>query len=224
LGGGQLGRMLALAGHRLGIHVRCLDPSPEACAGQVTELVVGKYEDPSALLTLIKGADVVTYESENIPVDVLEYIGARGTRVHPCHQALAQFQDRLSEKKLAQELGCRTVTFADMEPLFEGDLDGALATVGLPAIIKTRRLGYDGKSQCRIATRADAGSAMVMLGGLKEGANLIAEERLEFDYEASLIAIAPLEGDPIFYPLTVNVHHDGILHTSRTARGAETWL
>src|SRR6185369_2326632 len=133
IGGGQLGRMLGLAGLPLGLRFRFLDPSPDACAGEVGELVVGEYDDVDALVRLADGADVVTYEFENVPVEAALGVGAV-----PGSRALEQGQDRLREKELFRSLGIPTARF------------GTLAETGLPALVKSRRLGYDGKGQRRL--------------------------------------------------------------------------
>ena len=186
LGGGQLGRMLALAGIPLGLRFRFLDPSPDACAGEVGELLVGAYDDEALLARLGDGADVVTYEFENVPV-----AAARRVDAVPGLRALEEGQDRLREKELFRRLGIPTARFGD------------LAETGLPAIVKSRRLGYDGKGQ-RVVRVAEP---------LSE--DELAEELAPFSRELSLIAVRGRDGAVAFYPLTENVHRDGILRVSR---------
>ncbi|MFN8223640.1 MAG: 5-(carboxyamino)imidazole ribonucleotide synthase [Gaiellales bacterium] len=192
IGGGQLGRMLGLAAHRLGVSMRFLDPSPEACAGAVGELVVGDYGDADALARLVAGATAVTYEFENVSADAVARLGAL-----PGAGALREGQDRLREKELFRRLGIRTARF------------GSLEDTGLPALVKTRRLGYDGKGQRRL----DVASLLT--------ADELAEELISFERELSLVAVRGGDGETRFWPLTENVHRDGILHSSRVpAAGA----
>jgi len=186
IGGGQLGRMLGLAGHQLGIRMRFLDPSPVACAGDVGVLVVSAYDDPGALAELVDGADAVTYEFENVWADEVERLGAV-----PSVAALREGQDRLREKELFRRLGIATARF------------GSLAETGLPALVKTRRLGYDGKGQRRV----DVEDAL--------GVDELAEELISFDRELSIVAVRGRDGDTRFWPVTENVHRDGILRLSR---------
>jgi 5-(carboxyamino)imidazole ribonucleotide synthase len=185
IGGGQLGRMLGLAGIPLGLRFRFLDPAPDACAGQVGELVVGGYEDGDALRRLATGADAVTFEFENVPVAAAEAVGAT-----PGPAALREGQDRLREKELFRRLGIPTARF------------GTLAETGLPALVKTRRLGYDGKGQRRV-------EALQELGG-----DELAEEVVPFDRELSVIAVRSRDGETRFWPVAENVHRGGILFVS----------
>jgi 5-(carboxyamino)imidazole ribonucleotide synthase len=186
IGGGQLGRMLGLAGLPLGVSFRFLDPSPDACAREVGEVVVGEYGDPEALDRLVDGADVVTYEFENVPVDA-----ARRVDAIPGAAALEEGQDRLREKELFRSLGIETAPF------------GSLAETGLPALVKTRRLGYDGKGQRRI-------EATEGLGG-----DELAEAIVPFDRELSIVGVRGRDGETRFWPLAENVHRDGILRVTR---------
>ncbi len=191
IGGGQLGRMLALAGIPLGLSFRFLDPSPDAPAGAVGELLVGAYDDPDLLDRLAEGADVVTYEFENVPVEAARRVGAI-----PDARALEAAQDRLVEKQLFRRLGIPTARIDDEVETF-------------PAILKTRRLGYDGKGQRLVETRPGSDPGQVL------------EERVPFDRELSLLAVRGRDGDTRFWPLVENVHEDGILRSSRVpAAGA----
>ena len=187
IGGGQLGRMLALAGIPLGLSFRFLDPSPDACAAEVGELVVAPYDHPDGLDRLADGADVVTYEFENVPVAAAERVGAL-----PGARSLEEGQDRLREKELFRSLGIPTARF------------GTLADTGVPALVKTRRLGYDGKGQRRV-TDLDA--------PLDEGE--LAEELVAFDRELSIVGVRARDGAMRFWPVAENVHRDGILRLTR---------
>jgi 5-(carboxyamino)imidazole ribonucleotide synthase len=186
LGGGQLGRMLALAGAPLGVRLRFLDPSAVACAGDVGELLVGAYDDPACLGRLADGADAVTYEFENVPVAAARTVGAV-----PDPRALELGQDRLVEKELFRSLGIATAPF------------GSLDEVGLPALVKSRRLGYDGKGQRVVETT----------GPLDE--NELAEGIVPFERELSIVAVRGRTGETAFYPVTENEHRGGILAVSR---------
>jgi 5-(carboxyamino)imidazole ribonucleotide synthase len=186
IGGGQLGRMLGLAGLPLGLRFRFLDPSPDAPAADVGELVVGAFDDSGALARLASGADVVTYEFENVAVASAVQFWAL-----PPPRALELGQDRLVEKQLFQRLGIPTARF------------GSLAQTGLPALVKSRRLGYDGKGQRRVEVDEQ-------LGGHE-----LAEEIIPFERELSIIAVRGGDGETLFWPLSENVHRDGILRVSR---------
>jgi len=186
IGGGQLGRMLGLAGLPLGLSFRFLDPSSDACAREVGELVVGEYGDPEALDRVVDGADVVTYEFENVPVDA-----ARRVDAVPGAAALEEGQDRLREKELFRSLRIETARF------------GTLEETGLPALVKTRRLGYDGKGQRRV----DAAERV--------GGDELAEALVPFDRELSIVGVRGRDGETRFWPLAENVHRDGILRVTR---------
>ncbi len=186
IGGGQLGRMLGLAGLPLGMSFRFLDPAPDACAGAVGELLVGEYGDRDALARLADGADVVTYEFENVPVEAAAAVGAI-----PGVAALEHGQDRLREKELFRSLGIGTARF------------GSLEETGVPALVKSRRLGYDGKGQRRVEA----------VEPLSEGE--LAEELVPFDRELSIVGVRGRDGETRFWPLGENVHRDGILHLTR---------
>jgi 5-(carboxyamino)imidazole ribonucleotide synthase len=192
IGGGQLGRMLALAAAPLGVRFRFLDPAPDACARDVGELLVGTYDDPELLDRLADGADAVTYEFENVPVAAARQVGAV-----PAARALELGQDRLVEKEFFGRLGIATARF------------GSLDETGVPALVKSRRLGYDGKGQ------------RVVEGIEPLGADELAEEIVPFQRELSIVAARASDGDTRFYPLAENEHRDGILALSRApARGA----
>ncbi len=208
LGGGQLGRMLALAGYPLGVHVRCLDPAPDAPAGALCELITGDYEAPATLARLADGAAVITYEFENVPL-VTAHLLAQNYPVYPPPQALATAQDRLVEKSFLRQLGIPTPPFLPVDR--RADLDAALAQLGLPAVLKTRRMGYDGKGQAVLRQPTDVNAAWANL----QGAPLILEGWVKFDREVSLLAVRSTTGELAFYPLIENEHRDGILRISR---------
>ncbi len=207
LGGGQLGRMLALAGYPLGLHLRVLDPSPEAPAGEVAPHEVAGYGDETALARFAEGLDVVTYEFENVPVAAARAL-SRHLPVRPAPEALEAAQDRLIEKRAFEALGVPTPPFAPVDT--RADLDGALRRIGLPAVLKTRRGGYDGKGQAVLRAEADVGAAWRALGGVP----LLVEGFVPFERELSVIAARGIDGDVRVYPLVENVHRDGILRRS----------
>jgi 5-(carboxyamino)imidazole ribonucleotide synthase len=207
VGGGQLARMLALAGYPLGLRCVVLDPSPEACAGQVAELIQGEYHDPSSLLQLAEQADLVTFDFENVPSQALRFLGKR-VPVYPPPEALEAAQDRLTEKRAFRELGIPTPPFAAVSS--RAELQAAVADLGLPAVLKTRRFGYDGKGQQIIRKTADIATAWEALGGVP----LLLEGFVAFEREVSLLAVRGRDGDGAFYPLVENCHQDGILRFS----------
>ena len=178
--------MLGLAGLPFGLSFRFLDPSPEACAREVGELVVAAYDDADGLERLAGGADVVTYEFENVPVEAALRVDAV-----PGAASLERGQDRLREKELFRSLGIPTARF------------GSLEETGLPALVKTRRLGYDGKGQRRVHASEPLG----------EGE--LAEELVGFDRELSIVGVRGLDGETRFWPVGENVHRDGILRLTR---------
>jgi 5-(carboxyamino)imidazole ribonucleotide synthase len=204
LGGGQLGRMLALAGYPLGLRFRVLDPSPDAPTRFVADHIVGPYDDPDTLQRFADGVDVITYEFENIPVETVQQL-ATTHPVSPPPDALIKAQDRLNEKTFFQSLGIPTSRFIAVES--RSDLEGALAEIGFPAILKTRRMGYDGKGQARIATLADIAPAWERLGNVP----CIVEQYVRFSRELSILAARGRNGTTVCYPLVENTHQDGIL-------------
>lgn len=211
LGGGQLGRMLAMAGHRIGARVRCFDPDPEACAGQVTELVVGGYDDTGALGRLIDGCDVVTYEFENVPVEAAAWCGAR-VETHPAGAALAAAQDRMKEKSLLRAHGLEPAPHVLVES--EEGLHEAIGLIGLPAVLKTCRGGYDGKGQAVLREEGDAGEAWSALGG---AGPLVLEGFVPFGREVSLLAVRSRGSEVRYYDPVRNEHSGGILVRSTPA-------
>lgn len=213
VGGGQLARMLALAGYPLGLRCLVLDPSPEACAGQVAELIQGEYDDPRSLLQLAERADLVTFDFENVPSEALRFLGKR-VPVYPPPGALEAAQDRLTEKRVFRELGIPTPPFAAVGSREE--LEAAVADLGLPAVLKTRRFGYDGKGQQMLRETADIATAWDALGGVP----LLLEGFVAFEREVSLLAVRGRDGGEMFYPLVENCHQGGILRYSMAPHGA----
>jgi 5-(carboxyamino)imidazole ribonucleotide synthase len=207
LGGGQLGRMLALAGYQLGLEFRFFDPNSGAPVGQIGSLVAGDYGDRKALERFLDGVDVVTYEFESIPAETVEFVGSRA-KVSPPIAALRTAQDRLLEKEMFQELGIPTPLFAPVDTL--NDLRSAISSIGLPVVLKTRRMGYDGKGQAVIRSTLDVESAWTQLGG----SQLIVEKYVGFQHELSVIGVRDAAGQEVFYPPVENVHHEGILRKS----------
>jgi 5-(carboxyamino)imidazole ribonucleotide synthase len=207
LGGGQLARMLVLAGAPLGLRFRVLDTSADACAGQFAPLLQADWTDQAALESFARGIDVATFDFENVPAETAQWLAGR-VPVFPSPRALAVAQDRLAEKRLFVELGMETPQFAAVDS--RADLDVALARIGAPAVLKTRRLGYDGKGQFRLRTAADADAAWAALGGVP----LILEQFVPFDFECSVVAVRGRDGDFRAWPLTRNWHTDGILAAS----------
>ncbi len=207
LGGGQLGYMLALAGYPLGLRFRFLDPSPEAPVGRIAPRVTGDFTDRAALEKFAHGLEVVTYEFENVPVDAVQFL-AKKVSVFPPPGALEAAQDRLREKRLFEKLGIATTEFASVPVAY--DLDVALKKVGLPAVVKTCRMGYDGKGQWILRTLEDVTSAK---NGLPKQA-CIAERFIPFTRELSVIAVRGKTGETAFYPLVENHHRNGILRLS----------
>lgn len=208
VGGGQLGRMLALAGYPLGVHFQILDPMADACAGQVAPLIHGNYDDAIPLEWLANWAEVVTFDFENVPAAAAQAFTGR-VAFHPPAEALAIAQDRLSEKTLFWELGIPTPNFATIDSLEE--LQRAAERMDLPAVLKTRRLGYDGKGQRILRTHEDIEPAWRALGGVP----LILEGFVRFEREVSVLAIRSRDGETAFYPLVENHHRDGILRLSQ---------
>ena len=209
LGGGQLARMLALSGAPLGLRFLVMDNTADACAGQFVPMVVGDYRDETALAEFASRIDVATFDFENVPADSAEWLAQR-VPVFPNPRALAVAQDRLAEKNLFRALGIDVPAFAAIDT--RAELDAALATIGAPSILKTRRLGYDGKGQFRIRTIADADAAWAALGGNTHG--LILEAFVPFERELSVVAVRGRDGEFRAWPLTENWHEHGILSAS----------
>jgi 5-(carboxyamino)imidazole ribonucleotide synthase len=205
LGGGQLGRMLALAGAPLGVRTTVLDPSADPCASQVCGHVRGEYDDFQKLYDLAQASDVVTYEFENVPVETARWLAER-VPVYPPPRALEVSQDRVVEKTFFQSLGIPTPAFAAIET--RADFDMAIRDVGVPSVLKTRRFGYDGKGQTVLRTPVDVEPAWQLLGGRP----LILEGFVPFDRELSLVAVRGRDGQIVTYPLVENEHREGMLY------------
>jgi 5-(carboxyamino)imidazole ribonucleotide synthase len=216
LGGGQLGYMLALAGYPLGLHFRFLDPSPEAPVGRIAQRVTADYTDEAALEKFASGLELVTYEFENVPVDAAKFLAQR-IPVFPPPAALEAAQDRINEKELFQQLNIASTEFAPIHK--RGDIEPALDRIGFPAILKTCRMGYDGKGQWILKSFEDVGRASSELphelfANAKQRAPLILEKFVSFTRELSLLAVRSRAGETVFYPLVENHHRSGILRLS----------
>ncbi len=211
LGGGQLARMMALAGAPLGLRFLVLDTVADACAGQFAPMVVGDYTDPAALAEFASRIDVATFDFENVPAESAEWLTGR-VPVFPGPRALATAQDRLAEKTLFRDLGIPVPPFAAIDTLAQ--LREAVATIGTPCILKTRRLGYDGKGQFRIKAPADIEAAWAALGPQAERVGLILEGFVAFQRELSVVAVRGRDGEFRAWPLTENWHVDGVLSAS----------
>ena len=211
LGGGQLARMLALSGAPLGLRFRVLDTVADACAGQFAPLIVGDYRDGAALAEFASQVDVATFDFENVPAESAQWLSER-VPVFPNPRALSIAQDRLAEKTLFRELGIPVPAFADVPD--RAALDAAIASIGMPCILKTRRLGYDGKGQFRIRSSADVDAAWEALGAQAATVGLILEAFVPFEREFSVVAVRGRDGEFRTWPLTENWHVDGVLSVS----------
>ncbi len=208
LGGGQLARMLALAGHPLGHSFVVLSPDANAPAAAVAEMITAPYDDPAALDQLADESDVVTYEFENVPTEAVERLVGK-VPVHPNANALRVASDRLNEKELFTRLGIPTVPYRAVDAASQ--MDDAVRHIGLPSVLKTRRFGYDGKGQRVLRRSGDVEGAFTGLGG---GA-LLLEGFVDFRRELSIVAARAESGDVAFYPLVENRHEGGILRFTR---------
>jgi 5-(carboxyamino)imidazole ribonucleotide synthase len=214
IGAGQLGRMLALAGYPLGLRFVFLDQSADAPGAQVAPIICGAFDDPQRLAELARDVDVVTFEFENVPVTALGTV-AEAKPFYPPVPALAASQDRLDEKNLFRKLKIPTPQYAAVDS-FE-DLQAAAREVGVPGVVKTRRLGYDGRGQFVVRSAADLEAAWAALGSVP----LIYEAFVDFSREVSIIGARSTRGETVFYPLAANTHAGGILrHTIAPYRNA----
>lgn len=208
IGGGQLGRMLAMAAARLNFKTIVLEPQTDCPAAQVANRqIVGAYDNPHALTELVDACDIVTYEFENVPVDAAETL-ALSRPVYPPPRALEVSQDRLTEKEFLASCGVPTAEFRRVDS--QDELEAALAEFAGEGVLKTRRMGYDGKGQ-RVFRKGDnADGAFADLGGVP----LILESFIAFEREISVIAARGIDGQFAAYDPAENVHRNGILHTS----------
>lgn len=215
LGGGQLARMLALAGIPLGLRFRCLDPAADAVAGHASELIVGDYADPAALARFARGVRLVTFEFENVPAAAATWL-VDHVDVAPRPHALETGQDRLLEKRLFERLGMATAAYRTADT--RAELHAAVAAIGAPCIAKTRRLGYDGKGQVRLRPGPDLATAIDAAFDTLQPARsggLIVERVVPFEREVSVLAVRSRRGEIAVYPLVANEHENGILVRSR---------
>ncbi len=212
IGGGQLGRMLALAAAQLGYRCHIYAPGADSVAAEVTgQFTRGAFDDRDALAGFAAGVDVVTYEFENIPTGPLAGLA----RLHPPARALEIAQDRLAEKRFVAALGGRPAPFAAVDD--RAGLDAALAEIGTPALLKTRRFGYDGKGQARIMAAGEAAAAWAAL----RGAPSVLEGFIRFDAEFSVLLCRGADGEIRFWDSPRNVHENGILDTSTVPAGPD---
>jgi 5-(carboxyamino)imidazole ribonucleotide synthase len=207
IGAGQLGQMLALAGYPLAQRFLFLDSSADSPGGQVGPMITGAFDDPASLERLAAETDLVTYEFENVPVGALAAV-AKSRPCHPPVEALRVSQDRLLEKELFGRLGIPTPAFRAVDSL--ADLRAAVAALGLPSVLKTRRLGYDGRGQHYLRRPSDIAAAWKALGGVP----LILEGFVDFDREVSIIGARSTRGETRCYPLCGNSHREGILRVT----------
>lgn len=208
IGGGQLGMMLARSAEPLGIPCVALDPDPGCPASHACEVIAGAFDDADALDAFASRCDVVTYEFENVPVASARRLASR-VAVRPDPVALETAQDRLRERAVFESLGIDAPPYARVDA--RADLRAAIERVGTPAILKARRLGYDGKGQALITDPADAGDAWDAIGAVPA----ILDAFVAFDRELSLLACRSVTGSTVFYPLSHNVHRAGILRVTR---------
>lgn len=209
VGGGQLARMMALAAAPLGLRVEVYDPAPDACSGTVAPAVQGEFDDLDLIHRFAAGCDVVTFDFENVSAAALAQLAA-DTPVRPNPKALALTQDRATEKALFAELGVPVGPYELVDAEASAATSAGLAALPYPAILKTRRLGYDGKGQIGVASAAELAPAHASLGNVPA----LLESRLSFRRELSLLSVRGLDGAMAFYPLVENRHRQGILSLS----------
>jgi 5-(carboxyamino)imidazole ribonucleotide synthase len=212
IGAGQLGQMLALAGVPLGLEFRFLDPNADAPGTRVAPIVLGAFDDARKLRRLATDVDLLTYEFENIPVTALRAI-AQARPCHPPVEALRVSQDRLYEKELFGRLGIPTPAYRTVDS--STDLEAGVAALGLPCVLKTRRLGYDGRGQHYLRRRSDIEPAWEALGGVP----LLLEGFVDFEREVSIVGARSTKGETRAYPLAENEHRAGILRVTRAPAG-----
>ncbi len=217
LGAGQLGRMLALAGYPLGLDFLFLDPAKDAPAARLAPVLHGAFTDRKLLAQLARRSQVATIDWENVSVEALHALAGSGARVAPPIPAVATAQDRVSEKRLFERLNIPTTRWQAVGS--RAQLERAIREIGLPGVIKTRRLGYDGKGQAFVKTHDDAQRAWEEMGTV----GLIYEEWIPFDCEVSIIGARSPRGEIAIYPLNGNVHAQGILRLTRAPYGPPRW-
>jgi 5-(carboxyamino)imidazole ribonucleotide synthase len=208
LGGGQLGRMLALAGYPLGLRFRFFEPAEEAPVDGLAERIRAEYDDYEALARFADGLDVVTYEFENVPIEAVRFLAERVPHLYPPLAALEVSQDRALEKAFFEREGIAGPAFEAVDSIEE--LRAAVARLGLPAMLKTRRFGYDGKGQALLHNTEDTATAWQQLGGVP----CVLEQFVPFDREFSVIGVRGPDGAIALYPATENIHREGILRRS----------
>jgi len=211
IGGGQLGRMLAIAAAQLGFRCHVYDPHEAPCAAEVAaQFTRGSFDDAAAIAHFAAGCDVVTYEFENPPTGPLEPLG---DRLRPSTRSLTVAQDRSVEKRFLDAAGVTIAPWTEVDDA--ASLDAAIATLGLPLLLKTRRFGYDGKGQAWVRSRGEAADALAALGGRPA----VAERAMQFDAEYSVIAARSEGGEVRVFPVSRNIHRDGILRRSEIPAG-----
>ncbi|HVT54789.1 MAG TPA: ATP-grasp domain-containing protein, partial [Xanthobacteraceae bacterium] len=202
--------MLALAAARFGLHCHVFSPEKDSCAFDVVrEKTCASFEDEAALARFANHCDIITFEFENVPADTADFLVANKKPVLPDPGILATTQDRLAEKHFLTDFEIKTAPYAEISS--DVDISVAIVQVPAPAVMKTRRLGYDGKGQVIVRADAEIEPACLELGG----ANLIAEAFVPFDREVSILAVRGRNSATAFYPLVENQHRDGILRISR---------
>jgi 5-(carboxyamino)imidazole ribonucleotide synthase len=212
IGGGQLGRMLAIAAAQLGYRCHVYDPHDAPCAVEVAaEFTRGSFDDAAAIARFATACDVVTYEFENPPTEPLEPLG---DTLRPSTRSLTVAQDRSVEKRFLDAAGVTIAPWAEVDDA--AGLDAAIATLGLPLLLKTRRFGYDGKGQAWVRSRDDAATALATLGGRPA----VAERGMQFDAEFSVVVARSDDGSSVTWPVSRNIHEGGILRRSEVPPGA----
>ncbi|WP_149588405.1 5-(carboxyamino)imidazole ribonucleotide synthase [Tabrizicola flagellatus] len=207
LGGGQLGRMLSVAASRLGYRCHIYEPGAAPAGDVAHRVTTAPYEDEAALRAFAGSVDVITYEFENVPTSALDLLESLKP-IRPNRRALAVSQDRIAEKSFLNDLGLQTAPWSQVDS--EADLRAAAESLGLPAILKTTRLGYDGKGQARLDGEADIPAAWAAMNG----AASVLEGFVAFEREVSVIAARALDGSVACYDPGENIHREGILRTT----------
>ncbi len=207
VGAGQLGRMMAQAALPLGIKTTLLDPATDACGGDAGNLICAAYDEPTAMAQLADVSDALTFEFENVTPESVDFL-AKNKPAYPPASALATARDRWNEKSLFASLDIRTARLALVDD--QASLEAGLSSVGFPAILKTRTMGYDGKGQKILKSKSDVADTFKELGAVP----MLLEGFVDFDFEVSCIGVRTLTGECLFYPLVRNEHIQGILYKS----------